>query len=171
MTTPDSLYGLGHGLFALHDTFPLSNDPTIQGFITLAPAGRQATPWPASDFQTGTGFHWDEWYRNPAGNLDALAIDHFVAEVMKTGIVVSKRVYLFGWSNGAYMSALYGMWCSNTIAAIAQYAGADPWSRPPCPIPFQSTRRVPLVLLRNLCDAEVPCATTGDWISTLTQLN
>ncbi len=139
--------------------------------MTLAPAGRRATPWPASDFQTGTGFHWDEWYRNPTGNLDVLAIDHFVVEVMKTGMVDPKRVYVFAWSNGAYMSVLYGMWRSNTIAAIAQYAGADPWSRPACPIPFQSTRQGPLVLHRNLCDAAVPCATTSEWISTLTRLN
>lgn len=31
--------------------------------------GRRACPPGAL---TGTGFHWDEWYRNPSANLDSL---------------------------------------------------------------------------------------------------
>lgn len=169
LTTPGSLYTLGRDLFDLHDVYPLSNNPEVRGFVLLAPEGRRATPWPAGGPQTGTGFHWDEWYRNPSHNLDALAIDHFVDEVLAMGLVDPSRIYVFGWSNGAYMAALYGVWRSDRIAAIAQYAGADPWSRPPCPVPLQYQRQVPLVLLRNLCDDLVPCATTNDWIVTLTE--
>jgi hypothetical protein len=65
------------------------------------------------------------------------------------------------------MAALYGVWRSGRIAAIAQYAGADSWSRDPCPVSFVFDRQVPLVLLRNLCDALVPCDTTNNWIDTL----
>lgn len=169
LTTPMSLYLLGRGLFQLRHTFPLSHDPATQGFIILSPEGRKATPWPATTFQTGTGWHWDEWYRDPADNLDALAIDHFLDETIATGLVDTRQIYLFGWSNGAYMSALYGVWRSERIAAIGQYAGADPWSRLPCPVPLQYTRQVPLILLRNLCDALVPYDTTTAWIETLTQ--
>ncbi len=35
-------------------------------------------------------------------------------------------------------------------------------------MPFEATRKVPLVLLRNLCDQLVPCTTTRNWIDTLT---
>ncbi len=90
-------------------------------------------------------------------------------EVVSTGQVDSARIYVFGWSNGAYMAALYGVWRSERIAAIAQYAGADSWSRTPCPVSLQHDRQVPLVLLRNLCDALVPCNATNDWIDTLAE--
>lgn len=165
-TTPDSLYSLGKELFALHDRYPLSDRADVRGFFLLAPEGRRATP---QESPTGTGFHWDEWFRNAAENVDALAIDHFVDEAFAAGRIDPRRVYVFGWSNGAYMAALYGVWRSSRIAAIGQYAGADPWSRTPCPVPMQVDRQVPLVLLRNLCDSLVPCTTTGAWIETLTQ--
>src|SRR6185436_3581108 len=83
-TTPDSLYTFGKQLFRLHDSYALSDDPAVRGFILLAPGGRRATPWQSS---TGKGFHWDEWYRNPSSNLDALAIDHFLDEVIAAGNV------------------------------------------------------------------------------------
>jgi len=170
LTTPDSLYTFGRGLFNLHHLYPLSGDPDVLGFILLSPEGRKAVPWPSSSGpETGWGFHWDSWYRNPIDNLDALAIDHFVDEVVSTGLVDPARIYVFGWSNGAYMAALYGVWRSDRIAAIGQYAGADSWSRSPCPVQLQFDRQVPLVLLRNLCDALVPCDATNDWIDTLTE--
>ena len=168
LTTPNSLYHEGKSLFKLRNTFPLSDDPTVKGFLILAPEGRRATPWPSSGFETGTGFHWDEWYRDPATNLDAAAVDHFLDVAVGTGLVDTRRVYVFGWSNGAYMSALYGVWRSDRIAAIGQYAGANPWSRTPCPLPLPVQPHVPLILLRNLCDALVSCATTSEWISELT---
>lgn len=161
---PGSLYSLGHALFALHDTAALSSDPSVRGFIVLSPMGRRARPAGAL---SGTGFHWDEWYRNPTANLDALAIDHFLDEVVARGIVDTQRIYVFGWSNGAYMAALYGMWRADRIAAIAQYAGANPWSRLPCPVPMTWTRKVPITLMRNLCDALVPYTATQEWIQTL----
>jgi poly(3-hydroxybutyrate) depolymerase len=171
LTTPDSLYTLDKNLFDLHDTYPLSGDPSVQGFLLLSPEGRIATPYAADTFETGTGFHWDEWYRDATQNLDALAIDHFLDAAVATGRVDASRIYLFGWSNGAYMAALYGNWRSDRIAAIGQYAGADPWSRQPCPVADQVTRQVPLVLLRNLCDAAVTCSTTSSWIDTLDGLD
>ncbi len=167
-TTPDSIYRSGKQLFELHETFALSDDPATRGFILLSPEGRRAKPWQSL---TGTGFHWDEWYRNPDLNLDALAIDHFFDEVVKTGKVDSSRVYIFGWSNGAYMTVLYGGWRGARFAAMGQYAGGDPWSRTPCPTAPSYTRQVPLILLRNLCDYFVTCSETSQWIQTLQQMN
>lgn len=169
LTTPDSLYLEGNNLFDLHDSYPLSDNPALQGFIILSPEGRRATPYASTEFETGTGFHWDEWYRSSTENLDAQAVDHFLDAVVATGKVDPHRIYVFGWSNGAYMTALYGVWRSDRIAAMAQYAGADPWSREPCPVSFEHTRKVPLFLMRNLCDALVSCATTSAWIATLEQ--
>lgn len=169
LTTPDSLYRAGRNLFSLHDEYPLSGDAEVKGFIVLSPEGRRAEAWPSESAHTGKGFHWDEWHRDPATNLDAQAIDRFIEKTIATGKVDSKRIYVFGWSNGAYMATLYGMWRSDRIAAIGQYAGADPWSRTPCPVAMTSERKVPIVTIRNLCDALVPCASTSAWSSALTE--
>ncbi len=171
LTTPDSLYLAGRDLFALSRDYPLSTHPGIKGFILLSPEGRRAQPWEGEGAHTGTGFHWDEWQRDPATNLDVQAIDHFIDEVVATGAVDEKQIYVFGWSNGANMAVLYGAWRSERIAAVAQYAGTDPWQRPPCPVDMPSGRRVPLTLMRNMCDALAQCPATSSWSSTLEGLN
>jgi predicted esterase len=171
LVTPMSLYTIGRKLFNMRDDYILSGNDSIRGFILLSPEGRIAKPWTGSGPETGEGFHWDEWYRNPDENLDALAIDHFIDEVVSTGKVDTSRIYVFGWSNGAYMTVLYSTWRSSRIAAMGQYAGGNPWSRTPCPVEMSYTRQVPLILLRNLCDALVPCDSTNIWISTLESLN
>ena len=171
LVTPMSIYTFGRELFNLRDDYQLSDNDSIKGFILLSPEGRIAKPWKGNGPETGEGFHWDEWYRNPEKNLDALAIDHFLDEVVSTGNVDTSRIYVFGWSNGAYMTVLYSTWRSSRIAAMGQYAGANPWSRTPCPVEMTYTKQVPLILLRNLCDALVPCDSTNAWISTLQSLN
>ncbi len=173
LTTPDSIYWLGADLLSLRDEFPLSDNGKVRGFFLLAPEGRRADPWKSEEPEgpkTGKGMHWDEWFRDPSRNLDALAIDHFLDQMVESGQVDTNRIYIFGWSNGAYMAALYGVWRGDRIAAIGQYAGADPWSRLPCPVPMdEHRRRVPLVLLRNLCDDLVPCELTSAWADTLSK--
>ncbi len=171
LVTPMSLYTFGRDFFNLRNDFKLSGNDSIKGFITLSPEGRIAKPWTTDEPATGEGFHWDEWYRNPDDNLDADAIDNFLDQVISTGKVDTSRIYVFGWSNGAYMTVLYSTWRSSRIAAMGQYAGANPWARSPCPIPISYTRQVPLFLMRNLCDALVPCETTNEWIDTLTARN
>jgi poly(3-hydroxybutyrate) depolymerase len=172
MTTPDSLYHAGRNLLALSQDYPLSRDGTTRGFIILSPEGRRAKAWPSDGPHTGTGYHWDEWQRDPEKNLDVQAIDHFVEQVSAGGQVDPKQIYVFGWSNGAFMAVLYGSWRQDKIAAVGQYAGADPWSRTPCPVSMPTEgRQVPLTLLRNLCDALATCQQTGSWSATLTKLN
>ncbi|HKD70213.1 MAG TPA: PHB depolymerase family esterase [Candidatus Binataceae bacterium] len=115
------------------------------GFIVLEPSGRKTTHFYPFPDQKGVG--WDNWYRqlNPAGdvtiddtkykqNVDAAAIDHFIAEVESTGRVDPKRVYVMGWSNGSAMAYLYAL-NRPGIAAIAVYSAPDPFGAfdDPCP--------------------------------------
>ena len=68
------------------------------------------------------------------------------------------------------MTALYGTWRSDRIAAVAQYAGADPWSARSCPVTFSYTRKVPLFLMRNYCRTRwFPAPPSSAWIETLQQ--
>src|ERR1041384_3585721 len=143
-TTPESLYKSGKSLYDVHDTYALSDREGVRGFILLAPEARRAMAWPGTKGATQTGFRWDEWYRDPETNLDAAAIDHFLDVAIATGLVDLHRIYVFGWSNGAFTAALYGIWRGERIAAIGQYAGASPFARPPCPVPMPSGPRVPI---------------------------
>ncbi|WP_266170144.1 PHB depolymerase family esterase [Dyella subtropica] len=171
MTTPDSLYRAGRALFKLSRNYPLSAQAGTQGFILLAPEGRRAQAWASGGPHTGTGFHWDEWQRDPASNLDVQAIDRFIDQAVTTGLVDAKQIYVFGWSNGADMAVLYGAWRADRIAAVGQYAGTDPWQRTPCPVDMPSGRQVPLTLMRNMCDALATCSDTSSWSSTLEKQN
>jgi poly(3-hydroxybutyrate) depolymerase len=67
-------------------------------------------------------------------NVDAAAIDHFIAQEVGSGKVDRDRIYLTGWSNGAAMAFLYGAE-RPSIAAIAAYSSPDPWNafNDPCP--------------------------------------
>ncbi|RUL78262.1 PHB depolymerase family esterase [Dyella choica] len=171
MTNPDSLYRDGGALFELSRDYPLSTHADSKGFILLAPEGRRAQAWASDGPHTGTGFHWDEWQRDPTTNLDVQAIDHFIDQAVATGLVDTKQIYVFGWSNGADMAVLYGAWRAERIAAVGQYAGTDPWQRTPCPVAMPSGRQVPLTLLRNMCDALATCGETSSWSNTLQQQN
>jgi hypothetical protein len=67
-------------------------------------------------------------------NVDADAIDHFVADLVFAGKADPDRIYLMGWSNGAAMAYLYGA-NRKTIAAAAIYSAPDPFGafNDPCP--------------------------------------
>jgi len=116
-----------------------------RGFIVLEPSGRKTTHFYPFPDQKGVG--WDNWYRqlNPGGdvkvggsvykeNVDAAAIDHFIAEEAAAGRVDRKRVYVTGWSNGAAMAYLYAL-NRRSIAAVAVYSAPDPFGAfdDPCP--------------------------------------
>lgn len=155
--------------------------PEVTDFIVLAPQGRNTThyyQWPDH-----RGMGWDNWYRqlSPAGdvrigetvyreNVDAATIDHFIAEVARTGKVDTRRIYITGWSNGAAMSLLYALNRPN-VAAVAAYSGPDPFGalmdpcrqRPVSGAPANNAEvriynpRVPVMLVHNACDIAGIC--------------
>jgi poly(3-hydroxybutyrate) depolymerase len=161
------------GLLDLQDSYALSGNPARPGFIVLAPQGRATVhAYPAAD-RNGTG--WDNWYRffivhAAAENVDAAAIDHFIAEEIAAGEVDTDRIYMTGWSNGAAMAVLYAL-NRPAIAAAAVYSAPDPFGAftDPCPqTPVASTPsgnaqiqtrnpRVPILHIHNDCDVAGIC--------------
>lgn len=180
-----------HGSLATADTIKLTGIPamvgdtdlggTRRGFILLAPEGRYTTHfYPGPD---ANALGWDNWYRqlNPDGdvtvggtvyqeNLDALAADHFVHDLIAGGTVDTNRIYAMGWSNGAAMAILYALnrpW----LAAAAVYSAPSPFGafNDPCAQkPVNSTPsnkseiqvlnpRVPIMHVRNSCDIAGTC--------------
>lgn len=122
------------------DSADLSGDPQRPGFVLLAPYGRvTARYYPLPDSFGSPG--WDNWYRQLApggasrsvngqayaGNVDAASIDHYLQQVLDSGIVDEHRIYLMGWSNGSAMGLLYGL-NRPQIAAAAVYSAPDPFA-------------------------------------------
>src|SRR2546428_463903 len=114
--------------------------PTVtSGQASSAPAPEDGEPchyYPQPD-QRQPG--WDNWSRNfdpsdAAENVDAWAIDRFVAQQVASGRVDTNRIYVTGWSNGAAMGYIYGL-SRPSIAAIAVYSAPDPFHafKDPCP--------------------------------------
>jgi poly(3-hydroxybutyrate) depolymerase len=132
-------------LLRYQNSMYLSKDGTTKGYIVLAPQARLTRHYYPRPDEKGLG--WDNWYRqlNPAGsvtthnavyreNVDAAAIDHFVAEEVATGKVDRNRIYVTGWSNGAAMALLYAL-NRPQVAAAAVYSAPDPFGafNDPCP--------------------------------------
>jgi predicted esterase len=165
------------------ETADLSGDPDKPGFIMLAPYGRVGTryyPLPDQDYSPG----WDNWYRQMlpdgqerrvngttyAANVDAAAIDHYLALVLAQGKVDPKRIYIMGWSNGSAMATLYAL-NRPQIAAAAVYSSPDPFGafNDPCvqqPVvgePKDDTElqllhpQVPIYHMHNACDIAGLC--------------
>ena len=117
--------------------------------------------------------HHDNLFRDlgsPSSNPDVADLDHLVDTLVAAGVDRPARVYIMGWSNGAFFSQLYAIarYAAATrsqhhVAAAVAYAGADPFSDPTgAPIRAASSPRTPLGRLRiyaihRACDAFVPC--------------
>ena len=116
LATADTLE-FGTNILSFLNTANITDNSSKLGFIALAPEGRDTTHFYPDGDASGPG--WDNWYRqfNPSGdvvvkgvtykeNVDAAAIDHFIAVEVATGKVDTNRIYVTGWSNGAAMSYL-----------------------------------------------------------------
>ena len=169
-------------LLAFRDSANVSGDPARPGFILLAPWGRATTHFYPEPDDQGTG--WDNWYRQlePSGgarvvagtvypqNVDAAAIDHFIAAEVATGKVDTKRIYVTGWSNGSAMGFLYAL-NRPQVAALAVYSAPNPFRAfdDPCPqtpvfgAPSSDAevrlfnRRLPAYHIHNVCDIAGIC--------------
>jgi dienelactone hydrolase len=89
--------------------------------------------------------------------------------MVASGVVDPARIYVTGWSNGAFFSALYAIARQATptpgghrVAAAALYAGANPFATttvtqtPTCATAPPATS-APMYMIHRACDALVPC--------------
>jgi len=121
----------------------------------------------------GIKYAWDASDRDANTNLDLSALDALLAAVLSRGHIDSHRIYLTGWSSGAFFAALYGF-LRPGVAAAAVYGGAQMWDEngyvevpSGCPGPLAVACRTPFLGVYRSCDAIVPCAWTDAFLSTL----
>ena len=140
LVTADSITSTN--ILFFENNFSLAAGTT--GFVVLTPEGRNTTHfYPAPDNQ-GPG--WDNWYRqfSPGTvrvgrqsfpeNVDAATIDHFIGVVQATGVVLTDKTFVSGWSNGAAMAYIYAL-NRPDVNSLAVYSAPDPFHafNDPCP--------------------------------------
>ena len=111
-------------LLAKADVFDLTGDMTRPGFILASVQGRNL------HFPTAAprdGQHHDFYYRDlasPSTNPDIANVDALIDKIVAEGIVDTDRIYVMGWSNGAFFSQLYAIARNTTATAGGSYVAA-----------------------------------------------
>jgi dienelactone hydrolase len=127
----------------------LSGDPARSGFVILAPQARRFKGL----------LRWDVQH-HVRDNQDAVAINHFIDDLVKEGAVDPRQVYFLGDSQGGVMAAVYAHLYPERVAAYGVY-GADAsrleWTCDGTP--------PPAAIVYRSCDRATPCADVERWLS------
>lgn len=139
------------------------------GFVLAAMQGRYLHWYGPNPPAT----HHDYFYRDlgtDSCNPDVRSADQLIDDLVATGTVDPARIYVAGWSNGAYFSEMYAIARNvtptprgNHIAAAISYAGADPFANlpslptPSCALSPYPSSTVPLYVIHRDCDTIVAC--------------
>jgi pimeloyl-ACP methyl ester carboxylesterase len=127
----------------------LSGDPKRSGFVILAPQARR--------FNRRLVWDVDHHSRD---NLDALAINHFIDELIEEGAIDPRQIYVIGHGRGGVMAALYAHLYPERVAAFGAF-GADAshirWTCDGAP--------PPAAVLYRACDAITPCEEVEEWLN------
>ncbi|MFO0553226.1 MAG: hypothetical protein U0271_32875 [Polyangiaceae bacterium] len=133
-------------------TANLTGNPERPGFLVLGIQGRAI-----AKSKWGTTF--DTAYV-ASDNLDRIATDHFVDELVGRGMIDKRRIYALGFGRGGQMAATYAMLRADRVAAFVNFA---PWSDPAewtCPTPPP-----PGLVLYRACDAIAKCDQVESWLA------
>lgn len=162
--TADDLYD-HTSLRAKASSYDLSGDAQRPGFFLLSVHGRHLH-YPTEVARDGN--HHDFYYRDfasPSRNPDIANVDRLIDNLVRTGNVDPRRIYLMGWSNGAFFSQMYVIARQNTPtpdgnrpAAAVAYTGADPFNNinstqsPSCQLNPYPLSSAPIFLVSRACD-------------------
>lgn len=149
--------------------FDLTGDVMRPGFHLIAEQGRVL---PNPNGNLGAAARRDIYFRDyvsPSSNPDVRNADRLVDEMVALGDVDPKRIYVMGWSNGAFFGAAYAIARhetptpgGNKIAAAVLYAGGDPFQefepgKTECRLSPPPMTTLPVLLVHRSCDAAVAC--------------
>jgi predicted esterase len=122
-----------------------------RGFTILAVQGRAI-----AGGKHGTTFDAD--HVSP-DNLDKLATDHFVSEIVSRNVVDERRIFALGMGRGGQMAITYAMLRADRVAAFAAFAPIPPKARWSCPGPPP-----PGIVVYRACDAVASCEDVEAWL-------
>lgn len=157
-------------------TYVLGDDATRPGFFLLSIQGRNLH-YPT--FNNRDGRHHDFYFRDlrtTSTNPDITNLDRHLDDLVATGKVDPRRIYMMGWSNGGFFSQMYGIARhttptpgGNRVAAVVPYTAADPFhntSRDQAPsyqLDPYPTSTLPIMLVSRSCDIIACNQAQADW--------
>jgi dienelactone hydrolase len=94
------------------------------GFVLVAPQGvTQSFTYMG---QPLNGIDWDAYRPVSGGNIDVPLLDEIRNQLVATGSIDVKRIMVFGYSQGGYLSFRYGMDAAAALSCTAVGAAANP---------------------------------------------
>lgn len=163
------LHGFSQNVSSVDDSDVLSlqNEAfgTALGYRVVVPQGLTLqTPF-------GNQPGWDATDTDLENNNDVRAIETLIAQVVARGEVDPERIYLVGYSNGAYLAGLFSFARPDLVAGIWQHAGESFFGEQGCePALPTPSALVPTFISYFDCDNLVTCEATQDWIADLESL-
>jgi poly(3-hydroxybutyrate) depolymerase len=139
------LHGSGGSADAIYDstslrakapTFDITGDTSRPGFVLASDQGRNMTN---ANGNAPAARHdlYDRDLASPSTNPDIRNLDKLIDDLVAEGGIDRARIFLMGWSNGAFFAQLYGFARydtptpgGNRVAAVAVFDGADPYAKP-----------------------------------------
>jgi poly(3-hydroxybutyrate) depolymerase len=119
------------------------------GTVLIVPQGipRDVTVTLGGQTQTIPGVDWDAYNTAASGNIDLPFLDQLRTQVVSTGQVDPSHVFVFGYSQGGYLSFLYGMVTSTALSCSAVLAASSPFGGGAGdPLISGAARKIPVVL-------------------------
>ncbi len=124
-------YGEGSAIESQLTGFGAYGD--TNGFVTVTPQGRGPNPF------------WDSSFGSPDVRFVGDLLDH----VERTLCIDQRRIYVTGYSNGAFLTSSVACVYANRVAAVAPVAGIE------APSGCKPQRRVPVVAFHGTADQDV----------------
>lgn len=120
-----ALHGNGDSAANFVATRGLEQLAQSKGFVVAAPQGIVQNITVGA--QTVPNVSWDAYRTLGAGNIDLALLEEIQKQLVKPGGQIdTKRVVVFGYSQGGYLSFRYGIDASAKLACAAVVAAASP---------------------------------------------
>jgi polyhydroxybutyrate depolymerase len=112
-----------------------------KGFVLAAPQGITQTITVGA--QTVPNVDWDPYRTTAGGNIDLPLLDAIRTELVATTSINTKKLIVFGYSQGGYMSFRYGMDTAATLACAGLIGAASPLGPS---LSASAARKIPVAL-------------------------
>jgi polyhydroxybutyrate depolymerase len=97
------------------------------GTVLVVPQGISRDVFVPAVNQTIPGIDWDAYNSVADGNIDLPFLDALRTQIVATNQVDAHHVFVFGYSQGGYMSFEYAMVTGNALASAAVFAASSPF--------------------------------------------
>lgn len=94
-----------------------------KGFVLAAPQG---IPQGLTIGETAMTVAWDAYRTKEQGNIDLPFLETLISTIVASGSIDTKKIVVYGYGDGAFMSFRYGIEKSDEVSCAAVLAGGNP---------------------------------------------